>query len=262
MGKTKIEEYCYMCEAKATSREHVPPQCLFPEAKDIGEDLFRSNLITVPSCDIHNSAKSMDDEFLMICLSSFIENNTVGFIHFNTKVFRAIRRKTDPNSFLSNLFQNPRKVSQRGKDGQEYTYSKADPDLARLVKCFEHIARGLYRAEFGQRFKGDCDVWPHFLEFYANYNNKLSYIIEKAFENESKGIEDKGANPKVFTYRFAPPAYAGMFMLKMTFYGGTDVYVRFLAEGTAPPQNITLELIKMGIPTIVNIGPNEHIEFN
>ena len=36
---TKIET-CYMCDEIATSKEHVPPKCIFPEKKDIGEDNF------------------------------------------------------------------------------------------------------------------------------------------------------------------------------------------------------------------------------
>lgn len=34
---------CYMCDAPATSEEHVPPKCLFPERKDLpqGMDLRR-----------------------------------------------------------------------------------------------------------------------------------------------------------------------------------------------------------------------------
>jgi len=56
---------CYMCDQSSTSREHVPPRCLFPESKDVRGD-FRQNLLTVPSCDEHNSGKSADDEFLMV----------------------------------------------------------------------------------------------------------------------------------------------------------------------------------------------------
>lgn len=48
-----MTETCYMCEAAPTSREHVPPKCLFPESKDVNGQNFRENLITVPSCDIH-----------------------------------------------------------------------------------------------------------------------------------------------------------------------------------------------------------------
>ena len=50
-----------MCDAPSTSREHAPPISLFPEADVFGRDV-RRNLITVPSCDAHNSMKSKDDE--------------------------------------------------------------------------------------------------------------------------------------------------------------------------------------------------------
>lgn len=49
---------CYMCDAEATTVEHVPPKCIFPESKDLSSTDklldFRKQLITVPSCDDHN----------------------------------------------------------------------------------------------------------------------------------------------------------------------------------------------------------------
>jgi hypothetical protein len=59
-----------MCEMAATSREHVPPLCIFPEMKDMqdGTD-YRQNLITVPACDAHNLKKSADDEYLQLILT-------------------------------------------------------------------------------------------------------------------------------------------------------------------------------------------------
>ena len=61
----KKKNNCYMCDSYAVTVEHVPPACLFPEKKDSKDIDFRKNLITVPSCEIHNSKKSDDDEFLM-----------------------------------------------------------------------------------------------------------------------------------------------------------------------------------------------------
>lgn len=64
----KNQEICYWCGWVATSSEHVPPKCLFPESKDVKgiyDRSFRNNLITVPSCDKHNMKKSHDDEYLM-----------------------------------------------------------------------------------------------------------------------------------------------------------------------------------------------------
>jgi hypothetical protein len=79
-----------MCESIATSVEHAPPKCIFPEAKDTlsGED-YRKNLITVPSCDAHNLARSKDDEYLLHVLAASITSNNVGLNQFLTKSRRA-----------------------------------------------------------------------------------------------------------------------------------------------------------------------------
>lgn len=56
-----VRQFCYACENEATSVEHTPPKCIFPQLKDFPHKNLRRNLITVPSCDRHNSAKSKDD---------------------------------------------------------------------------------------------------------------------------------------------------------------------------------------------------------
>lgn len=58
MNINQSEITCYMCEKPATSVEHIPPKCLFPEQKDLpgGADL-RKQLLTVPACDEHNLKK-------------------------------------------------------------------------------------------------------------------------------------------------------------------------------------------------------------
>ncbi len=86
------EKICYKCGKPATSREHVPPKCFFPEKKDVGHDGFRKNLITVPSCDEHNYQKSDDDEFLLASVAAVLNNNSVGFNHNQSKVKRAMQK--------------------------------------------------------------------------------------------------------------------------------------------------------------------------
>src|SRR4030081_910056 len=82
--------HCYMCAARATSREHVPPRNLFPEARENGGVDYRLNLITVPSCDVHNSAKSDDDEFLMVSLAGIFGSNSMGYMNRLGKFDRAV----------------------------------------------------------------------------------------------------------------------------------------------------------------------------
>src|SRR5580765_5494653 len=97
------KEICYKCGTSATSREHVPPLCFFPEKKDINNIDFRINLITVPSCEEHNAKKSTDDEFLMAALSGIVGNNEVGYVHTKTKVKRALARKS--KHFIKSIFK-------------------------------------------------------------------------------------------------------------------------------------------------------------
>ena len=60
-----VPKTCYVCDAPATCREHVPARGIFPT-----ESEFRKSLITVPSCAAHNTDKSDEDEFLRWILIS------------------------------------------------------------------------------------------------------------------------------------------------------------------------------------------------
>ena len=73
-----------MCECLATSQEHAPPRCIFPEQKDTGGIDYRKSLIKVPSCETHNTAKSTEDEYLMYVLPTSIAANNVGINQFLT----------------------------------------------------------------------------------------------------------------------------------------------------------------------------------
>ena len=104
-----MTDYCYYCGKAASSREHVPPKCLFPEEKDLANGVnYRKNLITVPSCDEHNLHKSKDDEYLQLILVHGYFNNTAGRDHFNKKIVRALTRRP---ALLAALYGNQHPVT-------------------------------------------------------------------------------------------------------------------------------------------------------
>jgi hypothetical protein len=123
-------ETCYMCENPPTSREHVPPKCLFPESKDVKGQNFRENLITVPSCDLHNSKKSKDDEFLMVSTAGIIGNNSIGYHHKLGKVDRAIRRSS--NRLIENVFLRKKHYFFQSENNQFIEVIWGTPDYDRL----------------------------------------------------------------------------------------------------------------------------------
>jgi len=60
------EKICYFCGKPATSKEHAPALCFFPDSK-------RNNLTKVDSCYDHNEKTSLDDEYVRnIILKSII----------------------------------------------------------------------------------------------------------------------------------------------------------------------------------------------
>ena len=80
-----------MCDALATTKEHIPPKALFPKQKDVLSEIsLRKDLITVPSCEKHNNSKSRDDEYLVFCLSTCFHGNDIKEQLFNTKIMRAM----------------------------------------------------------------------------------------------------------------------------------------------------------------------------
>lgn len=62
---------CYFqnCDAKTVSKEHIPPKAFFPDDE-------RHQLLTVRSCDAHNSAKSHNDLYVLahICMNAAPSN--------------------------------------------------------------------------------------------------------------------------------------------------------------------------------------------
>lgn len=255
-----IIKSCYVCGKKATSREHVPPLCLFPEKKDIGHDRFRTNLITVPSCDMHNLIKTQDDEFLMACMAGVVGNNYIGYFHTKTKVNRALRRKKQ--EFLAKILRDPEEFIVKTKSGIHFPLILGHPDYERMITCFKYISLGLYFHEFRSRFNGECKLLLEFIKYKDDTTEKLKEVINYKYRLESKDWQIKGANPEIFQYQFGKPDIFGLFPLKMVFYEGAVVYVSFVPKNSKIPFDLGMELINNGIKTIVKLDNGRSIEFN
>ena len=125
----KTPSTCYMCDATATSKEHVPPKCLFPEEKDLAVGIsLRKNLLKVPSCDSHNSQKSHDDEYFLYILSTSFQINEIGMNHYLTKVRRAAKRNP---SILGKIASTAKPVRYIDPNSNKYVSSithRLEPD--------------------------------------------------------------------------------------------------------------------------------------
>jgi hypothetical protein len=219
-----------MCEAVASSREHVPPKCLFPETKDIGDLNLRKNLITVPSCDQHNSEKSKDDEYLLLGLTLNIINNGTALRHLQTKIRRTLVR----NPMLMRHFRTKKQIIAVNREGTAFNTLMVETDNRRFLTSLQRVALGLFHHKFGERLLGTCTVLPDFMlvagaEGDHGFNEQTNIalgVIKPAFES----IECAGENPEVFAYAFMAPDNNGWIAARMRFFGGSNAYVAYVPD--------------------------------
>jgi len=228
---------CYRCERAGTTVEHVPPKCLFPEQKDSGGADHRRGLITVPSCEEHNSGKSKDDEFLMAALSGVIGVNSTGYRQTTTKVRRALDRTP---ALLERIVLEPQHLRAVDPNGVSYPVIVGKPDLPRLCRSLEAVARGLWYHAHSSRFFGECVVLPAFVSFDPSVDSgkmeALKALTSILAEQDLAGGRRGGSNPEVFLYRFGLVDPFGLVPLHMTFFEGIEVYAAFIPAGTVPPH--------------------------
>ena len=219
-----------MCDRKATSREHVPPRCLFPELKDlpVGFD-FRKNLVSVPSCAAHNSEKSKDDEFLMFLLSTAQRGNIHKQRHFSTKVLRAYR--SSPSSYEA-FMEKRRPIVLQREDGSEVVTAAFEVNLERFNACMHHIACGLFFHHTRDKWLGESRVVT---DAFASLTGPNSEEVHRVMRDGTRQIataleatERRGENGSIFQYKIhtaGPNTHA----IHLLFYEGIQIAVLFHA---------------------------------
>jgi hypothetical protein len=213
---------CYACQNPATTREHIPPLCLFPERKDTVDDVdYRRKLITVPSCKEHNLNKSGDDEYLLYVLSINLEANVIAQAQW-TKLKRAIERRP---ALWNSMSSNSEDVDvMDSHTGKIYKTVQMDLNGARFQRALELIALGLYRHHFGERWEGNIHVHSDFVAFSQQPNttdidaNRVLVFncAKKIFANTPRN----GNNQDVFWYQVYEQANPLHCLIRLGFYEG------------------------------------------
>jgi hypothetical protein len=236
-SSTAQGQTCYMCEAPAVSREHVPAACFFPGRKDSlnGVDQ-RCNLITVPSCDQHNSKKSKDDEYLWFVIAASEALNECGQRMVRTKVTRSIKRR--PGLGLSLLREaTPAQVFDAARSEWVQTV-KAGFDGRRVYGALEMFGRALYFHHFNLKWQGAVKAFAHFAHFNSAATplvlerayRKVLRIADPAFQSAAS----YGKNQEVFSYQvYAEPDLTSALM-RATFYGRAAVTLAFTQRPMGP----------------------------
>ncbi len=212
------EQTCYMCDKIATTPEHVPPKCIFPEVKDLGID-YRKSLITVPSCDDHNMRKSKDDEYIMLAVTCNIINNEVAMSQINSKIKRAWERNPNLAELLLRV-NRPVEVN-----GILTTAFKVDTQ--RFKRSLEWIARGLYYNQYKKNWSEKIGIEsPAMLFLEGEHAPKTNMIFSQIGAGVNHVLEDLpkiGDNPDVFWCQMLHDKPKEL-LINMMFFGGFQVW--------------------------------------
>ncbi|WP_306332040.1 hypothetical protein [Vibrio injensis] len=218
-----MNKTCYMCDAIATSAEHVPPKCLFPESKDLpdGGDL-RKKLITVPSCPTHNTSKSNDDEYLFHSLSFSVAGNKIANNQVATKIQRAIKRK--PKLINELNLETKQLLIQDMLSGKWFPGQTLNVDYERIESCIDKIARGIYFHHFKDKWLDDISINIHFMlnidPENKRYNENLARM-DSMTQNYLAQSPTFGENQDVFNYKLREVTEG--IVMGLSFYGDNRV---------------------------------------
>lgn len=222
---------CYACQNPATTREHIPPLCLFPEGKDITDGVdYRCNLITVPSCVKHNLSKSGDDEYLLYVLSTNLPANAIAQAQW-TKLQRAVERRPALWNLMSSSSHDVEIMDSH--TGKIYEAGQMDLDGTRFWGSLELITLGVYYQHFGNRWEGNIRIHSDFVDFPYESNkaeidaNRMLVFTcaEKLFASTPR----HGDNQDVFWYQVYEPENSFRYLIRVGFYGRCTV-TAFLGE--------------------------------
>ena len=209
---------CYMCDSPETSREHAPPLCFFPETDDVGRDL-RRNLVTVPSCNVHNSKKSKDDEFFRsVVLMAAAPTSETGHHLFSGKMLRGAARMPHAHRLF---FRDKGPIA--NESGRVLQI-----DRNRFDACIDHLAKALFYDTYKRKWTLPTTVVS--ANFFTGI--ALDHVVPHqptldAVEMSRKvlGSEPiRGENPDVFKYRLRYDAGEEIYAFAAIFYECFEVY--------------------------------------
>lgn len=206
-------ETCYRCDAPATSKEHVPPICIFPIAEK-----SRVNLITIPSCNRHNSKKSKNDEYLRFILAAVPDTNDLAREVFGGKVMRSIDRR--PN-ILEALVPNLQTLQFEGSETGGFTL-----DELRFKDSITSIVCGLFFHETGVKLTKDLRVYWGQMRT-ETFSAPFLDVLSKGEQRLSPHYV--GTNPQVFQYAFDISSKSGTSLCRLRFYEGHPIYILWKA---------------------------------
>jgi len=203
-----------MCERESTSREHVPPKCFFSRSKDsLSSKDLRINLITVPSCDVHNNKKSGDDLYLLHIIAMAYKNNPEGLHLFKKRI-----RKTAENypHLLKSFFAELEKAFSKNQVPLAF-----EVEMKRFEAGMTCMAHAIYFHHYKTKWQESIEIRSPSLRYLPempNYIDRNTVLAEA--EKFDDGTQKYGKNQDVFFYQFIEGPRPDHKLARLVFYQG------------------------------------------
>lgn len=195
-----------MCDEKATTVEHAPARAFFPEG-------HRTNLITVPSCEEHNTKTSKDDEYVRNAIVTVAGGNEIAQTLVSDKAKRSFERSP---ALLKKTFENIICVKHEGEDTIAF-----ELDRARFDGVMHKIACALHYRHTGGWLETETHTIMKQTVTEELEEGGTAYLFG-LFEQE--GLEWHGENPEVFRYQFVQMGNLPS-TFNFEFYEGSNIIV-------------------------------------
>ena len=143
----------YCGHVGAITRDHIPPQNLFPSPRP-------SDLITVPSCQNCNKGFELDDEYFRLAIATGIDG--LRFPKVLDLSIQAINKLQQPSKFkfAKSMLASFRKKPVYTPGGLYLGHRGAlEIDRARIVDTVRRVIRGLFFHHLETRLRLETAVW-------------------------------------------------------------------------------------------------------
>lgn len=200
MPTNDIYKYCYWCGDIATTKEHVPPDNLFPTG-------HRVDLMTVGSCEKHNKEFSKLDERMRVHMQT-IGDNKVAKSELENKTTNGLLRR-ESRGLLIDIISN---------SGDYFGEPSQRERLENLELYFEKIIRGLYYLHFNRQLDGKTSFFSNKVELIDLSANAhfYYYMLDDKYSGQWK--KGNAKNTDIFDYKYHFDNSTGQFITIITFY--------------------------------------------
>jgi hypothetical protein len=132
---TQEKKECYLCGASATTKDHIPPLCIFPKPRP-------SNLVTIPACNACNHDRSLDDEYFRLVIAAGSRDAPQSHSVLQQRIIPRMRKTP---ALIVEFLKSVQRVNFQSPEGVDIGQAPVfQINRSRVQAVIDKIVRGLF----------------------------------------------------------------------------------------------------------------------